>query len=68
MPSLKAFLTLCAAIFAFIALAHLARAIAQWPIVIGPWYVPVAPVLARRNCGRRRQRLGIFPGAQALTG
>jgi hypothetical protein len=42
MPSLKTFLTVSAAIFAFIALAHLVRAIAQWPIVIGPWTVPVA--------------------------
>ncbi len=42
MSSLKAFLTLSATIFAFIALAHLARAIAQWPIAIGPWAVPVS--------------------------
>jgi len=42
MPSLKSYLTISAAIFALVALAHLARAIAQWPIVIGPWTVPVA--------------------------
>ena len=42
MSSLKTFLTLSSAIFAFIALAHLARAIAQWPIAIGAWTVPVS--------------------------
>lgn len=42
MPSLKSYLTLSAAIFAVVALAHLTRAIAAWTIVIGPWTVPVA--------------------------
>ena len=42
MPSLKSYLTLSATIFAVIASAHVARAIAQWTIVIGPWTVPVA--------------------------
>jgi hypothetical protein len=42
MPSRKSYLTLSAAVFALVALAHLLRAIAQWPIVIGPWTVPVA--------------------------
>jgi hypothetical protein len=42
MPSLKSYLTLSAAIFAVVALAHLTRAIAAWTIAIGPWTVPVA--------------------------
>ena len=42
MPSIKSYLALSAVIFAVVALAHLARALAQWTIVIGPWTVPVA--------------------------
>ena len=42
MPSLKSYLTLSAVIFAVVALAHLARAAAQWTIVIGSWTVPIA--------------------------
>lgn len=36
------YLTLSAAAFALVALAHVARALAQWSIVIGPWPVPIA--------------------------
>jgi hypothetical protein len=36
------YLTISATAFAVVALAHVARAIAQWSIVIGPWNVPVA--------------------------
>lgn len=42
MPSPKTYLTFSAVIFAVIALAHLTRAIEQWPIVVGPWMVPVS--------------------------
>ena len=42
MSSLKSYLTLSALVFAVVALAHLARALAAWTIVIGPWTVPIA--------------------------
>ena len=35
------YLTISAAVFAAVALAHVLRAIAQWSITIGPWSVPV---------------------------
>jgi hypothetical protein len=39
---MKSYVTISAAIFALIAVAHLARAIAQWTIVIDQWTIPVA--------------------------
>lgn len=41
MTQIDRYLTISAAAFAVVALAHVARAIAQWSIVIGPWSVPV---------------------------
>jgi hypothetical protein len=35
------YLTISAAVFAVVALAHVVRAIEQWNITIGPWSVPV---------------------------
>jgi hypothetical protein len=42
MATPKNYLRLSGTVFAIVAVAHLVRAIAQWPIVIGPWNVPVA--------------------------
>ena len=42
MSSIKHYLTISAVLFGLVALAHLARAIAQWPLVIGTWSVPMA--------------------------
>jgi hypothetical protein len=36
------YLTISATAFAVVAVVHVARAIAQWTIVIGPWNIPVA--------------------------
>lgn len=41
MSQTSRYLIISATIFAVVALAHLLRAIAQWPIAIGPWTVPV---------------------------
>ncbi len=41
MERLRPYLTLSATVFAVVALAHLLRAIAGWPIEIGPWSVPL---------------------------
>ena len=41
MAKLKNYLIISATVFAVVALAHLARALQQWPITIGPWSVPV---------------------------
>ena len=41
MATTKTYLNISATVFAIVALAHLARAIAQWPIAIGPWNVPL---------------------------
>ena len=42
MPSLKSYLTLSAAVFAIVAVAHLTRAVEAWTIVVGPWTIPLA--------------------------
>jgi hypothetical protein len=39
----RSYVTLSAAIFAIVGAAHLARAIAGWPIVIGGFELPMAP-------------------------
>ncbi len=36
------YLTISATAFAFVAVAHVVRAIEQWTVVIGPWPVPIA--------------------------
>lgn len=41
MSQISRYLTISATIFAVVAVAHLVRAIEQWPITIGPWAVPV---------------------------
>ena len=41
MTSRQRYLVISATVFAIVALAHLVRAIQQWPITIGPWNVPV---------------------------
>lgn len=41
MAKLENYLILSATVFAVVAIAHLIRAIQQWPILIGPWSVPV---------------------------
>ncbi len=41
MTSLSRYLTISATVFAVVAVAHIARAIAQWPIQIGPTTVPI---------------------------
>jgi hypothetical protein len=41
MSQINRYLTISATVFAVVAVAHLVRAIAQWPIMIGPWSVPV---------------------------
>jgi hypothetical protein len=41
MTPLSRYLTISATVFAVVAVAHIARAIAQWPIQIGPIAVPV---------------------------
>ena len=41
MAKLKNYLIISATVFAVVALAHLIRALQQWPITIGPWSVPV---------------------------
>lgn len=43
MTQIDRYLTITAVAFAVVALAHVARALAQWSIVIGPVTVPVAP-------------------------
>jgi len=42
MTSLSRYLTISATVFAVVAIAHIVRAIAQWPIQIGHVDVPVA--------------------------
>ena len=37
----KRYLTVAGAIFALVALAHLVRAVMDWPIVITGWIVPI---------------------------
>lgn len=37
----KQYLTLAGAIFVVVALAHLVRAVMDWPIVIAGWIVPM---------------------------
>ena len=37
----KGYLRLAGAIFALVALAHLVRAVLNWPIVIAGWIVPI---------------------------
>ena len=39
---MKAYITISAAVFALVAVAHLSRAIAQWTIVIDQWKLPIA--------------------------
>ena len=41
MTSRQRYLVISATVFAFVAGAHLVRAIKAWPITIGPWNVPV---------------------------
>jgi len=41
MTSLSRYLTISATVFGVVAIAHIARAIAQWPLQIGPIAVPV---------------------------
>ena len=41
MSQTNRYLMISATIFAVVAIAHLVRAIQQWPIAIGPWTVPV---------------------------
>jgi hypothetical protein len=41
MSKLKNYLIISATVFAVVALAHLVRAIEQWPIVIASWSVPL---------------------------
>ena len=36
------YLIISATAFAFVALAHVVRALEQWSITIGPWSVPIA--------------------------
>jgi hypothetical protein len=38
---LKRYLTMAGAIFVLVALAHLVRAVMDWPIVIAGWIVPI---------------------------
>jgi hypothetical protein len=42
MTQIDRYLTISAAIFAVVALAHVARALAQWSIVVGPMTIPLA--------------------------
>ena len=41
MTHIDRYLTISATAFAVVAIAHVARAVAQWSIVIGPWSVPI---------------------------
>ena len=41
MTSRQRYLLISAAVFAVVAIAHLTRAIAGWPITIGTWSVPL---------------------------
>ena len=41
MTSQQRYLVISASVFAVVAIAHVTRAIEQWPIMIGPWSVPV---------------------------
>jgi hypothetical protein len=41
MTNPKGYVTISAVLFAGVALVHLVRAIAAWPIVIGHWSVPL---------------------------
>jgi len=41
MASLKNYLIISATVFAVVAVAHLTRAVEQWPITIASWNVPV---------------------------
>jgi hypothetical protein len=41
MTQIDRYLTISGAAFAVVALAHVARALAQWSIMIGPWSVPI---------------------------
>jgi len=41
MTPLGRYLTISSTVFAVVAVAHIARAIAQWPIQIGPVAVPL---------------------------
>ena len=40
--SRSAYLTISASVFALVAAAHMIRALAQWPIAIDSWSIPVA--------------------------
>jgi hypothetical protein len=40
---LKRYLMMAGAIFVLVALAHLVRALMDWPIVIAGWIVPIWP-------------------------
>lgn len=41
MTSLSRYLTISATVFAVVSVAHIARAIEQWPLQVGPIAVPV---------------------------
>lgn len=41
MTALGRYLTISSTVFAVVAVAHIARAIAQWPVQIGPIAVPL---------------------------
>jgi len=41
MSNVRSYLVVSAAAFAFVAIAHVVRAIEAWPIEIGGWSVPV---------------------------
>ena len=41
MPKSNAYLLVSAAVFALVSGAHLTRAVAQWPVQISTWQVPL---------------------------
>jgi hypothetical protein len=41
MTSGQRYLVISASVFAVVAIAHVTRAIEQWPITVGPWSIPV---------------------------
>jgi hypothetical protein len=41
MSSRQRYLVISATVFAVVAVAHLVRAIEQWPITVGPYSIPV---------------------------
>jgi hypothetical protein len=41
MAKIGNYLIISATVFAVVAIAHVVRAIEQWPITIGPWQVPL---------------------------